>query len=177
MAHSDAIVADALKDYAHNLNEPTKEIAARHGVSPSSLTVWARNAKIGLRGRGREKAKQPDARQREILEMCETLVYEDVAERFGMTKQRVSKIVKRWKDWKRPKQSPFMPDDVVSWDGKLYKVLEGGPLFGKAVDEKGNIIHNFYWSIHGKIAMKVNSDLFKNGHKIKLKKAPKKKRK
>jgi transposase-like protein len=150
-------MSDALKDYA-NTEIPTSEIATKYRVSPSTLTVWAKKAKVPLRGRGRSKLKQPNARTREILELAEVMVLEDVGGRFGMSKQRVAKIVKRWKDWKRPRQSPFVPEDVILWKGKYYTVLEGGLHFGKVKDEKGLVIHNFYWNMQGSLALKVDAE-------------------
>jgi hypothetical protein len=66
--------------------------------------------------------------------------------------------VKRWKDWKRPRQSPFVPEDVILWKGKYYTVLEGGLHFGKVRDEKGLVIHNFYWNMQGSLALKVDAE-------------------
>jgi transposase len=166
-------MADALKDYA-NTTISTKDIAARYDVSASTLTVWAKKAKIALRGRGRDKMKQPDARTREILEMADALTLEETGERFGMTKQRVAKIVKRWNGWQRPTQSPFAPDDVVLWKNKLYTVVEGGPIFGKVRDERGITIHNFYWNMHGSVATRVDAETVA---RIRNKKKKKKNRK
>jgi transposase len=167
-------MADALKEYA-NTALPTKEIAAKYDVSASTLTVWAKKAKIALRGRGRDKMRQPDARTREILQTAETLTLDETGKRFGMSKQRVQKIIKRWKDWQRPKQSPFVPDDVIQWKGKLYTVIEGGPMFGKVRDERNVTIHNFYWNMHGSQAIKVDAETQAALRKKKKKKSAKKK--
>jgi transposase len=153
-------MADALKDYVGCPTMSATAIADKHGVSPSTLTVWAKKARIKLRGRGRNIQRQPSARTREILELAESLTLHAVGKRFGMKKQRVSKIVKRWKDWKKPSKSPFLVDDIVSWKGGLYKVLEAGPLFGKVVDQSGMIAHNFYWNLAGEMAVKVDPSLW-----------------
>jgi transposase-like protein len=160
MAHADTVMADALKDYVNSPSTSVTAIAEKHGVSPSTLTVWAKKAKVKLRGRGRERQRQPSARTREILELTETLTLEDVGARFGMSKQRVGKIVKRWKDWQKPRQSPFVTDDVVKWKGNLYKVIEGGVLFGKVMDQTGQVVHNFYWNMAGSLAVKVDPALW-----------------
>lgn len=149
-------MADALKDYVNCPTMSATVIAEKHGVSPSTLTVWAKKAKIRLRGRGRESQRQPSARTREILELADTLTLEDVGKRFGMTKQRVSRIVKRWKDWRKPRQSPFVIDDVIQWKGTLYKVIEPGTHLGKVKDQAGQIVHNFYWNMAGTMAVKVD---------------------
>jgi transposase-like protein len=153
-------MADALKDYVHCPTMSATAIAEKHGVSPSTLTVWAKKAKLRLRGRGRESQRQPSARTREILELAETLTLEDVGKRFGMTKQRVSRIVKRWKDWRKPQQSPFVIDDVIQWKGGLYKIIEAGSLYGKVIDQNGQIAHNFYWNLGGEQAIKVDPSLW-----------------
>jgi len=160
MAHPNTIMADALKDYVNCPTMSATNIAEKHGVSPSTLTVWAKRARIRLRGRGRQSLRQPSARTREILELAESLTLEDVGKRFGMKKQRVSKIVKRWKDWKKPAKAPFVVDDVVRWKGGYYKVLEAGPLWGKVVDQNGQIAHNFYWNLGGEMAVKVDPSLW-----------------
>jgi transposase-like protein len=153
-------MADALKDYVNSPSTSVTAIAEKHGVSPSTLTVWAKKAKIRLRGRGRESQRQPSARTREILELADTLTQEEVGERFGMSKQRVSRILRRWKDWKKPRQSPFVVDDVIQWKGTLYKVIEPGALFGKVVDQAGQVVHNFYWNMAGSLAIKVDPSLW-----------------
>jgi transposase-like protein len=153
-------MADALKDYVGCPTMSASSIATKHGVSPSTLTVWAKKARIKLRGRGRESQRQPTCRTRDILELAESLTLDDVGKRFGMTKQRVSRIVKRWKDWKKPTKAPFVVDDVVQWKGGLYKVLEAGALFGKVVDQSGQIAHNFYWNLGGETAVKVDPSLW-----------------
>lgn len=162
-------MADALKDYVGHPTMSATDIAVKHGVSPSTLTVWAKKARIRLRGRGRQSLRQPSARTRDILELAESLTLEDVGLRFGMKKQRVSKIVKRWKDWKKPSKAPFVVDDVVLWKGGYYKVLEAGTLFGKVVDQAGQIAHNFYWNLGGEMAVKVDPSLWSTKPKLRRK--------
>lgn len=167
MVHTDTTMADALKDYA-NTALHTKDIAVKYGVSPSTLTVWAKKAKVPLRGRGRDKQTQPDTRQRKILEMAEVITQAQVGKMFsGITKQRVSKIVKRWSGWKHPRQSPFQAEDVILWKGKFFTVLEGGVHCGRVRDDQGRIIHTFYWHMDGCIAQKVDPNMAKktNGHR------------
>ena len=147
-------MSEALKDYADPTRK-TKDIASKYGVSPSTLTVWARKAGIPLRGRGRDRSEEPDARTRAILEAAASLKQEEVATRFGITKQRISKIVKRWKGWERPSVAPFAVGDVVEWIGAEYVVLEAGPLFGTVKNAAGDIIRNFYWNVRNSKAHKV----------------------
>lgn len=147
-------MSEALKDYADPTRK-TKDIAAKYGVSPSTLTVWARKAGLQLRGRGRDRSEEPDARTRAILEAAAALKQEDVAAKFGITKQRISKIVKRWKGWKKPTTAPFAIGDEIEWNRGIYTVLEAGPLFGIVRDSKGDVINPFYWNMRGFKAHKV----------------------
>lgn len=165
-------MSDALKDYVQT-DRPTKEIAAKHGVSASTLTVWAKKQGIALRGRGRERQRQPNARTRQILELADTLVLEDVGARFGLSKQRVSKILRRWKGWKKPKETPFESGDAIMWKNQRFEVIEGGPLFGKVKNAKNEVIHNFYWTMGGHQAVREEDYKASNGHVRKVKtKAP-----
>lgn len=152
--HSDEVMSEALKDYADPTRK-TKDIAAKYNVSASTLTVWARKAGIQLRGRGRDRNEEPDARTRAILEAAAALKQEEVAARFGITKQRISKIMKRWKGWKKPSTAPFAVGDVIEWNGAEYTVLEAQPLFGVVRDSTGDVINPFYWNMRGFRAHKV----------------------
>lgn len=162
-------MSDALKDYA-NTERPTKDIAEQYGVSASTLTVWAKKQGIQLRGRGRACQRQPDARTCEILEAAESLVLEDVGNMFGMSKQRVSKILRRWKGWKKPKDTPFEPGEQIVWKDQVFTVIQGGPIFGKVQNDKGEVIHNFYWTMNGYQAVrKSDYKPATNGHAKKRK--------
>lgn len=154
-------MADALKDYG-DASFSARDIADKYGVSMSTLTVWARKAGVKLRGRGRTKQTQPDSNTRRILEAAEVMPQEVVGRQFGgVTKQRISKILKRWQNWRKPDRSPFVTEDVIRWKGKHFKVLQPGPLFGKVVNEHGEIMHNFYWHMGGSLAVKTDPSKMK----------------
>lgn len=79
--------------------EPTRLIAARYCVSPSTLTVRARKAGLALRNRGRWKRTEPTTVQKKIIAMARTYGCRHTALRFGITKQRISFLMRRWKNW------------------------------------------------------------------------------
>ena len=77
----------------------SKEIAQRFHVSPATLTVWARKSRVPLRGRGRRAGVEPSAAIQLILLEAWTGSYAAAGVRFGVTKQRVGQLVKRWRAW------------------------------------------------------------------------------
>ena len=79
--------------------ETTREIAKRHGISPSALTARAKKAGLPLRKRGRWQLPEPTPKQKKILNMARTHTIAEVGARFGVTKQRVSQVVRRWTGW------------------------------------------------------------------------------
>jgi hypothetical protein len=83
------------------INSPvsTSEIAARYGISPSTLTVRAKRAGLPLRNRGRHPMKEPTPVQKKILAVAAIYGCQGAALRFDMSKQRVNKLQHRWKEW------------------------------------------------------------------------------
>jgi hypothetical protein len=77
----------------------TAEIARRFGVSEASVTHAAKGAGVLLRGRGSKRQKVPPPPVQAILLEAWTDKYENVAIRSGVTKQRIAKIVGRWRNW------------------------------------------------------------------------------
>lgn len=152
--YSDKIVAEALALYVKN-ELTTKAIADQFGISASTLTAWAQHAKLPLRSRGRRTQLEPNARQKAILEMAEYATYEQVGQQFGCEKQAVHRMVKRWKDWTKPKRPPFEPGDQIKWRGKTYKVLAASQNYGTLIDQKGDTLHQFRWNQGGRLPTKV----------------------
>lgn len=93
------------------------------------IRSWVRRTK-GRRSPGRPKALAPSGRDLQILVAAQTLPYSRVAAQFGITKQRVGWVVKRWQGWKPPEAAPFVPGDWVVVRGGIYEVLEVDPLQG-----------------------------------------------
>ena len=77
----------------------TSEIARRFGVCMASITNAAKRAGLPLRKRGRWPQAAPPLGVQEILLEAWTNTYDVAATHFGLTKQRVAKIVDRWRDW------------------------------------------------------------------------------
>lgn len=75
----------------------TERISKKYGVCTATLTVWANKAGLPLRHRGRRRMTEPTPRQRSIVEMARICTYDAIADRFGITKQGVYRIVRRWK--------------------------------------------------------------------------------
>ncbi len=77
----------------------TAEIAYRFGVVKGSVTHAARRAGLSLRKRGSRRQTAPSPATQAILLEAWTDTYENVANRCGVTKQRIAKIVGRWRNW------------------------------------------------------------------------------
>jgi transposase len=154
MAHTDTERADALIDYKQGVLT-TKEIAAKYGISQSTLTVWATQANQKLRTRGRRKMDEPTAKQKEILKLAEVHTYEYIGRQFGMEKQAVHRIIKRWKNWMKPKKPMFVAGDIILWRGQKYTVLWAGMRSGMVMDKHNNEVREFPWNHNGKLPRKV----------------------
>jgi len=154
---SDKVMADALADYQQR-ELTTDEIAAKHGISSATLTVWAKKAGLPLRNRGRKKQEVPTARQMEIIKLASVYKYDQVGARFGMHKQSIHRIVKRWRNWAEPRKAPFAPGDILLWRGKKFVVLEANHHDGTLREEKtGKEWKNFSWN-GGRIPKKIGTN-------------------
>ena len=163
--HSDKDIKVALDAYVRN-DMTTREIAKLAKVSPSALTVWAMNAGLPLRSRGRRTQDEPSERQRQILEMCETSTDEEVGKHFGMFKQAVQRIRKRWVDHNKPKKPPFEPGDIIRWKGQRLTVMAASLHTGTLVDSKGRMYFQCRWVQRGFMPKKIgrNERYAVNGH-------------
>jgi hypothetical protein len=162
VVHSDAVMKAALDDYVNHPEMYTSTIAKKHKISTATITVWATNAGIPLRSRGLHKMDAPTVRQKEILELAKILPYEQVGDRYGITKARVGAIVKRWKDLQEPAKPPFAPGDVIEWcHGKKKEeltVIEAGLTQGTMMDSKGKYLRAFTWNTRGRLPRKIRVD-------------------
>jgi hypothetical protein len=156
LSKPDSVVAAALDDYQKS-DLTTEAIAKKHGVWPATLTVWAAKAKIPLRGRGRRKYSAPTPFHLKVLSLAGVLRYEQIGRKFGIEKQQVHRIVKRWKDYVNPRRAPFKPGDVIEWDGKKLTVLDANEVTGTLRDKQGRIYKLFPWA-GGKLPKKVGVD-------------------
>jgi len=146
-------MAAALADYQKR-EMTTEEIGAKHGISTATITVWAKKAGIPLRNRGRRRQEQPNERQLEIIKLASVYKYDQVGARYGMHKQSIHRIVKRWRNWASPRRSPFAPGDILLWRGKRFTVIDANHQDGTLVDERSVVYKNFAWN-GGRIPKKI----------------------
>ena len=141
----DAVVRKALQQYKDN-KLTSEAIAAVAEVCPATLTVWAKKAGIPLRTRGRRTLLEPTPRHLKIIEMAQHSRYDQVGKQFGMHKQQVHRIVKRWRDWVKPNGAPFAPGDILLWGKNRLTVIDAGPTEGTLEDDKGRMYLHFTWA-------------------------------
>ena len=84
-----------MRDYVEG-KKSVVEIANNYGITPGALTMRAKKLGLPLRGRGRWRLKSPTALQKEIIAVAEKESCQQTAKKFGISKQRVSQIVRRW---------------------------------------------------------------------------------
>jgi hypothetical protein len=77
-------------------NAKVSEISKRAGISAGALSSRVKRLGLPLRGRGRNPLEKPTAVHKKIIAAAAKQTYEHVGLRFGISKQRVSKIVQRW---------------------------------------------------------------------------------
>lgn len=142
-------VVTALADYKAN-TKTTKQIAKEKGVSKSTISVWARKARLTKRAKGRRPYTEPSVAHRKILSLVETLPMEVVGTKLGMTKQNVHRVCKRWRGWVPAKKPPFKEGDAIKWNGQFFIVVQAGITAGIVRDASGALIRNFHWRMTGK---------------------------
>jgi len=93
-----------------------EQIAHEHSVSTATITVWAKKAGLRLRTRGRRRLNEPCPRTKAILEMTQRITCAAAAREFGISRQGVWRIVKRWK----PVVCPLTDADLT---GDIERVI------------------------------------------------------
>jgi transposase-like protein len=73
------------------------QIAADFGISPATLVGRVKKFGVRRRGRGRRAAAMPNLKHALILSLTRHSTYAQVAKQVGCSKQRIHKIVQRWK--------------------------------------------------------------------------------
>lgn len=154
-----SVKAQALEMYVTRRDLTTSVIAQSLEISPSTLTLWAQEAGLKLRDRGRRPMVSPTAYQIKIIEDAAFLTLDMLAKRYGMTKQNVHRILKRWSKWAEDKVRGFLPGDVIMFQGKHYTVIEGGKFVGKVQDEQGRVWRDFRWYVNGHLAKLVQREV------------------
>jgi transposase len=157
MAHSEDTIEAALAEYVTN-EITTKAIAKKHGVSASTITVWATTKGLPLRSRGRRKLDEPSMRQQEIIQQASVCRYEEVGRRFGITKQAVQQVLRRWKSYAKPKRPPFEPGDIITWRGQTFRVISAEISSGTIMNDKGQLLRCCVWNSEGRMPVKIGAD-------------------
>ena len=76
--------------------KPVHVLAHENGITPATLTGWAKKFGVPLRGRGRWRRANPSPQHARMIQLVRTQTYKAVGRRFGLTRQRVHQIIKRW---------------------------------------------------------------------------------
>ena len=105
------------------------DISKRAGITAGALTARVKRLGLPLRGRGRKPLEKPTALHKKIIAAAEAESYEEVGFRFGISKQRVSAIVRRWNGSARRKNREAQDKrklHVISFrvDEKMLKRLQ-----------------------------------------------------
>jgi transposase-like protein len=79
--------------------ETATEVARRHSLHKSVLSYWSRQLGLPKRRRGRRAFLRPTPELQRILELVREHGVVETARRIGVSKQRVSQIAQRWKDY------------------------------------------------------------------------------
>lgn len=170
---SPAVQAQIIHDYKEKTPDGgyrymLKEIADNYEISLSSVNNMARQAKCQGRPRGAKKIFVPSAAVMKILRDATEpfITLEEVGRRNPrkvvvngkivykpLSVQRVSQIVKHWKERGNPglRSKGFKPGDRIKWADQTFRVIRYDDSHKGAVqDEKdGAIIDPFYWVYKG----------------------------
>jgi transposase-like protein len=73
------------------------QIAADFGISPATLVGRVKKFGVRRRARGRRAAAMPNLKHALILSLTRHSTYAQVAKHVGCSKQRIHKIVQRWR--------------------------------------------------------------------------------
>jgi hypothetical protein len=72
------------------------EIAAKFGVSSAAISTRVKELGLQQRGRGRWKQSLPGRQHRKMLNLLGTETQASVGRQFGLSRQRVNQIARRW---------------------------------------------------------------------------------
>lgn len=155
MSHDPSLKQKVVAAYGSSPTAVVKDVAATYKVGTASVLRWKADANL-FRPRGPRPATEPNARHREILRLLQSMSMREVGEHFGITRQAVHRVAKRWKDWLPARQPPFAPGDLIRQRGKLYTVVKAGIRQGTVCDAKG-LVHIMPWVMRGRHAELVKA--------------------
>lgn len=138
----------------------TAEVAAKHGVSAPTVTLWAREARLPVRARGRKRYQTPTARQIKIIESVRNGdSYAKAGSPFGLCRQSVARMVHRWKHYQAPRTPPFAKGDVIGMNKQVYTVMlaevETGILLNHATKK---VERSYRWNSQGETPKLLGTD-------------------
>jgi transposase-like protein len=73
------------------------ELADRHGVSLSTILNWVRQSGVPRKRPGLRPQEKPSPTNRQIIELSSQFNGNEIARRFGVSRQRVHQVLDRWK--------------------------------------------------------------------------------
>jgi transposase len=88
-------------------------LAARHGVSLSTIHHWIRRAGVPRKPHGPHPLEEPSPTHRKIIELSAELTGYEIARRLGLSPQRVYQVLTRWEHL-RPQRSQPPAKTVVA---------------------------------------------------------------
>lgn len=144
----------ALTDYRSGMR--LREIAARHGVHTSTISVWAKEAGLARRSQGCREKMAPSVRDAQIvadLRNDANLPMEAVGDRYGISRARVHRIYHKWKDWKPA--PPYKVGDKVRFMGQDYLIISAGVHEGKVRHLRTNKVTTISWHVGEERAVKI----------------------
>jgi transposase len=92
---------DAIRDYRTG-TFTYHQLAKKHGVSPATICLWIRRAGLQPPPRGRPPFEKPTATHQKIIQIASTLTGEEIAQKLGVSRQRVNKVLHRWQQFRPP---------------------------------------------------------------------------
>ena len=156
------VKAKALRDYRRK--DPLKVIAIRYGISTSTVSLWAAQAKLKRRPQGCRHKTEPNARDILIVEAVRAIVngkptLEQIGKLFvtrngAMSRANVHRIYHTWKDW--VPTVPFSVGDKVRLKGTDYEVIEPHPFDGLVKNLKTGETLTIGWKLDDAITVKLN---------------------
>lgn len=81
---------------AYATGRTLQSIADEFGVPTATIYNWAKQSEMEPRKRGRPALGKPSERDQTIIELAKALPAALIARRFGLSRQRVHSILKRW---------------------------------------------------------------------------------
>jgi len=140
------------------------DIAAHYGVKQPSVSYWLKHfgpkyypKTFKLRKQGRRRDTEPCERDKEILRLIavEQRQCAEVGRTFGITRSRVTGIVKTWGERGYKVPPPFKINDLIKWKDYTFRVVRVYDSASGRVENVANreTIDPFHWFSHDEMAV------------------------